>query len=219
MADYREDDSQTKVAHLTLESTEELRRDLQVLARGARGTVMGYGLDAEALRVDYRADLRFLGQEHTVTIDVPDEWVVEMPVESLHTSIRERFTQTHRQLYGHGDETAEMEVVTRRCRVLGRTRHARLPAATHGAPAAPTEVRDVFFRNAAAYVPTNIYQRAEMAGSQMIEGPAIIEEWTSTTVVPPGFEARVDSMGNLRLANVAALRERRRAAVGTMATT
>jgi hypothetical protein len=53
----------------------------------------------------------------------------------------------------------------------------------------------------------------------MIEGPAIIEEWTSTTVVPPGFEARVDSMGNLRLANVAALRERRRAAVGTMATT
>ena len=220
MADYREDASQTKVAHLTLESTDELRQDLQELAGGAKATVQGYGMGPDALTVDYRADLRYLGQEHTVTIDIPGEWVAEMPVEGLFESIRQRFTQVHRQLYGHGDAAAEMEVVTRRSRVLGQTRHARMPEATQRPPTRPREVRDVFFRilsgspdsvrpTEGGYVPTAIYQREQISAGQQIEGPAIVEEWTSTTVVPPGFQASVDSMGNLRLQNIMASTERR----------
>jgi N-methylhydantoinase A len=216
MADYREDASQTKVAHLTLESTDELRQDLQELAEGAKATVQGYGIAPDALTVDYRADLRFLGQEHTVTIDIPGEWVAEMPVEGLFESIRQRFTQVHRQLYGHGDAAAETEVVTRRSRVLGQTRHARMPEATQRPPTRPREVREVFFRSMGGYVPTAIYQREQIPAGQQIEGPAIVEEWTSTTVVPPGFQASVDSMGNLRLKNIMASTERRHVGAGTM---
>lgn len=209
MADYREDASQTKVAHLNLASTDELRRDLRELADEARTTVMTYGLDAEALRVDYRADLRFLGQEHTVTIEIPGEWVADMPTESLFQSIRRRFTDSHRQLYGHGDPDAEMEVVTRRARVLGQTQHARMPEARAGAPAEPASWRDVYFKSAGGFVSTAIYQRADMPEGRQVDGPAIIEEWTSTTVVPPGFSATVDRVGNLRLGNTQAMGERR----------
>jgi N-methylhydantoinase A len=216
MADYREDGSQTKVAHLTLASTDELRQDLQRLADEAKATVQSYGVSPDALTIDYRADLRFLGQEHTVTIDIPDDWVAEMPAERLFESIRQRFTQVHRQLYGHGDAAAEMEVVTRRSRVLGRTRHARMPEAAQRPPTRPREVRDVFFRSAGGFVPTAIYQREEIPAGQQIKGPAIVEEWTSTAVVPPGFQASVDSMGSLRLQNVLASTARRHVAAETM---
>jgi N-methylhydantoinase A len=65
------------------------------------------------------------------------------------------------------------------------------------------------------FVPTAIYQREEIPTGQQIEGPAIVEEWTSTTVVPPGFQASVDSMGNLRLRNAMASTERRHVGAGT----
>jgi N-methylhydantoinase A len=93
-----------------------------------------------------------------------------------------------------------------------------MPEAAERPPTRPVEVREVFFRDAGGFVPTAIYQREEIPAGQQIGGPAIIEEWTSTTVVPPGFQASVDSMGNLRLQNVLASAARHHVAAGTVTT-
>jgi N-methylhydantoinase A len=66
--------------------------------------------------------------------------------------------------------------------------------------ATPRTERPVFFREAAATVPTAIYDRDSLAVDQPVVGPAIIEEWTSTTLVPPGWTARTEELGNLMLA-------------------
>ena len=58
----------------------------------------------------------------------------------------------------------------------------------------------MFFREAGAVVPTAIYDRDSLAVDQPVLGPAIVEEWTSTTLVPPGWFGRTDPLGNLVLA-------------------
>ena len=62
----------------------------------------------------------------------------------------------------------------------------------------------MFFREAGATVPTAIYDRDSLAVDQPVVGPAVVEEWTSTTLIPPGWTARTDTLGNLLLARTAA---------------
>jgi N-methylhydantoinase A len=55
------------------------------------------------------------------------------------------------------------------------------------------------FRRAAAPVETKVYSRERLGSGDRIIGPAVIEEYTSATVVPPGFAVQVDEIGNILL--------------------
>jgi N-methylhydantoinase A len=59
--------------------------------------------------------------------------------------------------------------------------------------------RSVYFQQAGEYVACPIYERERLGAGAMLAGPAIVEEWTSTTVVPPGWRLTVDRFGNLIL--------------------
>ena len=59
--------------------------------------------------------------------------------------------------------------------------------------------RQVYFREAGGFLDTQIYDRERLGAGSALEGPAIIEERTSTTLVPKGFNAKVDDYGNITL--------------------
>ena len=59
--------------------------------------------------------------------------------------------------------------------------------------------RPVWFRTAGGSVDTPVFDREEIGRGQEIDGPAIVEEWTSTTLLPPGWRAILDRLGNLVL--------------------
>ena len=152
------------------------------------------GFARDRVVVERRADLRFEGQEHTVTVELDAGWG-----SGDVAALRDAFVSRHRRLYGHGDPDAVVELVTVRCRGVVLADVPRWPRWAVTSDAAPRAERPVFFPEAGATVPTAIYDRDSLAVDQPVAGPAIVEEWTSTTLVPPGWTARTEPLGNLVL--------------------
>ena len=73
--------------------------------------------------------------------------------------------------------------------------------AGNGASAAEAKkgTRSVYFQAAGDYIDCTIYDREKLGAGATFTGPGIVEEWTSTTVVPPGWQLTVDRYGNLLL--------------------
>ncbi len=195
-SDYREDAALTRVLALDHGTAEELAGSLRELAGRTAAQLASYGFEAGATELVARADLRFSGQEYTVTVPVEAAWLDDAG--ALLGGIRERFVAAHRQLYGHGDDDAPLEVVAARVRAVGLVATPRWPEWTATERGAPRTERAVCFRTHGT-VTTPVFDREALARDQRIEGPVIVEEWTATTVVPPGWSAHVDRLGNLVL--------------------
>jgi N-methylhydantoinase A len=146
-----------------------------------------------------RADMRFAGQEYTVTVPLDNAWL-EDPA-TLLPSTGERFVESHRRLYGHGESGAPQEVVTVRVRSVATVSKPGWAPWDNGAAAEPDSWRETYFAAIGESRRTPVYRREQLAEEQRVVGPAIVEEWTSTTVVPPGWQATVDRLGDLVLSS------------------
>ena len=203
MADYREDAALTRVRALDVGAVSDLRNELRSLAAQTTGELHQYGFDDASLDLLYRADLRYLGQEHTITVPLDVAWIDDE--DRLLAGCRERFVALHNQVYGHGSADAPLEIVTRRCRAVGRVARPVWQELGQTQPGAPLSFRPIYFRRAGGFVETAIFDRDTLALGQLVTGPAIIQEWTSTTIVPPGWSAEVDRLGNIVLEATAAV--------------
>lgn len=141
------------------------------------------------------ADIRYIGQ--SFELEVP----VGAPVTAgtLAGAIA-AFHAAHRQVYGHADETGAIEFVNLRTVHSYRIDHDARPVAF--APAVlpkPKASRPCCFDAGGGFIDTPALLRADIAPGQVIDGPAIIHQADSTTVVRPGWRCRVDAQGNLLL--------------------
>jgi len=198
-SEYREDVSTTRVLRLDDEAMRSSVAELGSLGAEVVERLNDLGIARDRVEVERRADLRFEGQEHTVTVDLDPAWG-----SGDAAALRAAFVARHRRLYGHGDPEAVVELVTVRCRGVVPAEEPRWPRWAVTSDATPRSERRVFFREAGETVPTAIYDRDSLAVDQPVVGPAIVEEWTSTTLVPPGWTARTEPLGNLMLARTAA---------------
>lgn len=142
-----------------------------------------------SLRVERTLDCRYAGQTYTLPVG-PER------------SIARAFHREHEQRYGHAFPEREVEVVHVRVRLVvpgnTRSRPDDEPRRRRRAPAAAVvDERDAWFDGRRVRVAC--YLRDALEAGHRIDGPAIIEELSSTTVVEPGFRAEVDRHGNLRL--------------------
>jgi N-methylhydantoinase A len=192
-SDYREDVAATKVRPLDQASAAGAAELLRELAREAATDLQRYGFSEGDIDRLYRADIRYAGQDHTITVPLEDGWLDDHA--ALLAGARERFVAAHTQLYGHGTLDPPLELVTSRARAVGRVALPRLAEAPLPAGAEPIGRRSVFFRGHGR-LDTPVHDRDAFAAA---EGPAIVEEWTTTIVVPPGWSARADRLGNLVL--------------------
>jgi N-methylhydantoinase A len=111
------------------------------------------------------------------------------------------FHAAHRARYGYDMPEQPIELVS--VRVSVRAARAVPPGEAPGAGAATLaqarrETRSVWFP-ATGFVGTPVYERARLPAAATLEGPAIVEQMDATTVVPPGWDVRVDAAGNLSM--------------------
>ena len=196
-SDYLEDAAVTRVQKFTAESVSSVVATLKELEGRTTEAVTGYGFTPDETERLYRLDVRFEGQEYTISVNIDPDWLSDE--EAMLSGARDRFVSAHRQLYGHGDAEVPLEVVAVRCRTVGRVKKPRFDPAEDGKSAKPKSSRPVHFRKVQDFVETQVFDRDDLSPDQEIAGPAIIEEWTTTNVVPPVWTAQLDRIGNLIL--------------------
>ena len=196
-ADYREDASLTRVVRVEEADDGSFAGVVGRVMDAASDRLRAHGLDPAVAVRAAQADVRFAGQEHTLTVPVP----LDGDAATLGARLRAAFAARHRAQYGQADESRPVEVVTLRASAVARLPHPALDAgggtATSAAAREPRAVRPVWFTSAGAFLDTAIWPREGLEAGARIDGPALIEEWNSTTLVDPGQRATIDALGNI----------------------
>ncbi len=152
------------------------------------------GVSADERRVSRQADVRYAGQGHEIRIDLPDGLLGPHHL----PAIRETFEIVYRSLFGRTGPDVPLEGVSWRVLASGPRPFLRLNAR----PSAESKnalkgQRPVYFPEWQEHRPTNVYDRYLLVSGAELEGPAIVEERESTTVIGPGARIQIDESRNL----------------------
>ena len=140
--------------------------------------------------------MRYREQAYELTVPIAKD-----PAKLNVDEICDRFGQAHEQRYGHRADDEVVEVVNLRASAyasLGKPELSRGPDAGTRQPT--PERRRAVMRDGEHDVP--VFRRDDLAAGAALNGPVIVEEKTSTTVVEPGWALRVDREGNMDLTRV-----------------
>jgi N-methylhydantoinase A len=140
-----------------------------------------------------QADLRYRRQAYELTVPLPDGPVTRASLDAAMAA----FHAKHETTYGHANRAEPVQLVNLRLTAVGRLPSLML-AQTGDATQARTRTRDVWFA-ATGFVSTPVHWRPGLIAGSVVRGPAIVEAVDSTIVIPPGWIARADEMGFLRL--------------------
>ena len=141
-------------------------------------------------------EMRYAGQSYELTVELPNEPINDRTMPAAEAA----FHRLHAQAYGHAATGEPTMVVNVRVTGIGEIPKPDLrQMAGSGLVAGEQRRRRVYFSEAGGFVETAIHLRGTLRGSDAIEGPAVIEEMDSTTIISPGFVAIVDDQANLRI--------------------
>jgi N-methylhydantoinase A len=163
---------------------EEVEASFAELEEAGRGELEREGLAAGAMSFVRKIDLRYVGQSFELTIPAGDD-------------LLGRFHAEHDRTYGFAAPDEPVEVVSLRLTSVGTIAKPPPRPLESGGRAEPKERRQVYFAESDGYVDCPIYDRYALPAGASFPGPAVVEEFDSTTVVHPGFTVRVDDAGNL----------------------
>ena len=142
------------------------------------------GLTGDAIEFVRQIDLRYVGQSYELTVAAGD-------------GLLERFHAEHDRTYGFAAPAEPVEVVSLRLTSVGKIEKPPPRRLEAGGRPEPKERRPVYFAEAGDYVDCPIYDRYTLLAGATFAGPAVVEEFDSTTVIHPGFTVQVDDVGNL----------------------
>ena len=169
------------------------------LEREGRAAIAQSAIEPEEVVISRAADMRYVGQEHAVTVDLPGEYFARQDRDG----IKRHFDELHEVRYGTNAPREPAELVSLRVTVTGTMRKPPREAIEAGGESAePAFLRrkPVYFGSAGGFVDTPVYERELLRAGNRIAGPALIEEYASTTVLAPGDALVVDPFGNLDIA-------------------
>lgn len=156
------------------------------LERAGAEELAAEGLVRDRVEFQRKLDVRYVGQSFELTIPAgPD--------------LLDRFHAQHERAYGFAAPGEPVEIVSIRLTSVGRIDKPATRRLEAGEAPPPREHRPVYFSESGGYVDCAIHDRGTLPAGSHMSGPAVIEEFDSTTIVHPGFTVRVDDAGNLHL--------------------
>ncbi len=183
----------TRLADVSFEDIEEIYEEMEAAGQAAVGRT---SINVRDIVVTRAADMRYVGQEHAVTVDLSMHYFTDQDRDG----VKAEFDRQHEIRYGTSAPAERAEIVSLRSAVTGlmqkppleeHLEHGDIPAA------AMTGTRPIHFSLDSGFVDTPSYARTALLAGNKIAGPAVIEEHASTTVLLPGDELEVDGYGNL----------------------
>ncbi len=185
IAEVVKDYSRTVMARSSAEM-DRLRRTMEELEQLARAELSASEPGDPVMRRSL--DVRYRGQ----SFELPVDW----PSDGSYASLEAAFHEAHHVRFGYADAGAPVEVVTARLAAAVPGLRPNLVAETpHDRLRRSGETREVWFD--AGPEQTAIFDRESLAPGDRFDGPALVTQMDATTLVPPGWSARVDGFRNL----------------------
>lgn len=192
MADARLDASQTFVGALSEETMRAVEAAYAAMENESRDAIRRE-IGADQLVFVRAAEMRYRGQRHNIKVPIGDLAGVG--------AVREAFDRDYERRYGHADKRAAVEVQALHLSAMARLHRPELEKLRRmqaGKSRAPGK-RPVYFASAAGFIETPVYNRFGLAPGFAAPGPAIIEEYGSTTVILPEDRFEIGALGEIRI--------------------
>lgn len=188
-ADLRYDLSQTVEKRVDRLSGSELASIIADQRRSGEQRLEESQVPVSSVSITHLADMAYAGQIHSLRVTVKPDW------DSQH--LAEAFEKAYLDKFGNTLADMPVTLVNVRTIVIGNRSGAALPTAVidENSPSGPVSRRPVYFRN--VWHDTPIYSRQFLAPGMRFNGPAIVEQADTTTVVEPDMSLAVDANGNL----------------------
>ncbi len=198
-SDLRYDFVRTWFTRLDNASFAEIERIYQELEDEGRRSIASTSVKPDEIAIKRSVDMRYVGQEHAVTVDLP----MEIFEKQDRAAMKKHFDAQHEQRYGTCAPEERAEIVSLRTAVTGVMRKPPQEkiegAGAEPSKAAFTGKRPVYFEGV-GFVDTPTYARSALSAGNQVTGPALIEEHASTTVLSPGDHMTVNVYGHLEIA-------------------
>ncbi len=194
LVDIRHDLSAMFQGLVTDVDTAELEREFVRLEREGLQRLEHEGVPADRMVLDRSISMRYAGQWRSLTVTAGSG-------EGFLAEAVERFHEEHERDYSFRRDDTPVEIYQIGLRAIGTTPKPQFPQHTVQTTEAPVPSmhRSVFFDELGERVATPVYDRDGLRYGARIEGPAIISQLDSTTVVPPGTTAVIDEWANIRI--------------------
>jgi len=194
--DLRADAVRTWVGRLTGEALAALDRGFRELEAEATAWLDREDVAPARRQLARWLDLRYEGQNYELLVAIPEETWRTGSTEAL----RRRFLEAHEASYGFAAEDEPIQVVNLRLVARGIPQPPEIPRQKPAGPdpsAALVERRPVDLAEGGGRLDCPVFDRARLAAGSRLVGPAIVEQFDSTTLVLPGQRALVDELGCL----------------------
>jgi N-methylhydantoinase A len=155
------------------------------------------GFAPEAISLTRLVELRYPHQGYTLAVACP-----AVVGEDDKDRLKKSFDDLHLQVYGQSAPKEDAEIVTFRLQAeieVPRLAFPRIPAGDGRAERARKGSRELFDIDLGRFVTASVYDRHKLAAGDRLDGPAVIDQFDATTLVPAGAAATVDATGNLSI--------------------
>ena len=198
-SDLRYDYVRSVFRRLDSLSFDEIEAYYKQMEDEGRAAISASQISPEEIVFERAADMRYVGQEHAVTVDLPNAFFVSKD----RNAIKNHFDEVHKIRYGTSAPKEAADIVSLRVTVMGRMKKPPRHAVASGSAKLDAQAlrtyKPVYFRSAGKFVDTPVYRRDVLKSGNEFQGPALVEEHASTTVVQPGDSVKVDLYGNLQI--------------------
>jgi N-methylhydantoinase A len=194
LADVRVDKIWTQSVKSTDIEVGDISRRFDEIERLAVAELREEGFEGE-VAIRQAVTARYLGQNYEHEVELPIGQITAGVIDELFRL----FANVHHERYGYEIDDEVIELVSFKVTAIGRRPGIDL-ANVHAGEPRPTTSRNVFFREH-GWLPAEVWHRSALEAGQEVQGPALVEEAGSTTLIGPGMTLRSDPLGTLQIAS------------------
>ena len=200
VSDLRENFVRTHRTLLVTTAAETIRQTIAAIRQQAQSWFADEEITVEDQHVAVSLDLRYVGQNYELSIPIDAEEYLRSAGATIVDQLTADFTRAHELSYGHHDSAATVEVINYRC--IARAKLHRppqpLPPPSQTTLISSPVTRAGWFDRAGPSAAA-IYQRDQLKPGDQIQGPAIVEQMDTTTLIRPGSLATVNTANHLTI--------------------